>query len=182
MQQHDPNNPHGHTASTARHEGRLRVQVIMRADQDSQMMPDGRGYSGPGPHEFQIYKSDLRHLQALVEPCNEAQLADIAQIVEERTDEWCRETKLGRESCPINFPAEYRLRYRRDLLPVVAVKIISEMDTVAVQHKRDEAIAITESTGAAMISQNAALATAVATAVAREMAALGVVAQPNKQR
>lgn len=180
--QHDPNNPHGHTASNARHEGRLRVQVVMRADQDSQMMPDGRGYSGPGPHEFQIYKSDLRHLHALVEPCNEAQLADVAQVVEERTAEWCRETKLERESCPINFPAEYRLRYRRDLLPVVSVKVISEMDTVAVQSKRDEAIAITDATASAATARESALASAVASAVAREMAAANAAQPSNKGR
>ncbi len=129
--------PHGHTAATARRDGRLLVRVTMRADQISQMMPDGRGYSGPGPHEFQIYKSDLRHLQALLETDEET--LDLARkICERKVVEWVEENHEPRERCPLNVPAEFRLILRRDLLPVTKIEIVEELEGIREQARRAE--------------------------------------------
>ena len=161
----DPKTPHGHTAANARRDTRLLVSVTMRADQMSQMLPDGRGYSGPGPHEIQIYATDRKHLDALVDPATPAQLAEVAETTEARIAEWCAEHKTTRASCPINFPAEYRLRFRRDLMPVVSYKVVSEMDTIALEEERKRAAAISEATGAAQATQANAMAAGITKAL-----------------
>jgi len=161
----DPKTPHGHTTANARRDTRLLVSVTMRADQMSQMLPDGRGYSGPGPHEIQIYATDRKHLDALVDPASPAQLAEVAETTEARIAEWCAEHKSTRASCPINFPAEYRLRFRRDLMPVVKYTVVSEMDTIALEEERKRAAAISEATAGAQASASTAMAQGITKAL-----------------
>lgn len=167
--QTDPNTPHGHTAENARLEGRVIVSVTMRDDQMNQMMPNGRGYTGPGPHEFQIYRSDIKHLEALVE--TQPGLFPVArQMVANKTAEWCRETRRPVEECPINFPAEFRIIAGRDLLPVVSYKEVGALDTIALDAERKRASAISEATSSGSVARDTQLAQIVAQAVASEMA------------
>ena len=129
--------PHGHTAATSRRDGRLLIRVWMRPGQGSQMMPNGRGYSGEGPHEFEIYKSDLRHVEGMVE--TEPEMITMAEkITAKKIDEWVVENHEPRERCPINVPAEYRLLTRRDILPIVRFEVVEELVSVREQARLAE--------------------------------------------
>ena len=138
----DPNTPHGHTARNARREGRLVVRVTMRDNQMSQMLPDGRGYSGAGPHEIQIYKTDVKNLEALVETAPlevEAAHRRHARFLAA----WLAEDKARvAEAYPGSVSEAFRVEMMRDMKPVVSwCQVGDELDTIHMESVRATAAA-----------------------------------------
>ena len=137
----DPNTPHGHTARNARREGRLVVRVTMRDNQMSQMLPDGRGYSGAGPHEIQIYKTDVKNLDALVETA--PQEVEAAHRRHARfMAAWLAEDKARvPEAYPGSVSEAFCTEMMRDVKPVVSWKMVHELDTIQMESVRATAAA-----------------------------------------
>lgn len=141
MPELDPNTPHGHTAKNARLEGRVIVSVTMRPNQMSQMLPDGRGYSGAGPHEIQIYASDLKNLQALVEP-EPGEVVQAHVRFARKMAAWCAEDRNRvPEAYPGSVSQAFREEMLRDMLPVVSFAPVAELGSIAMDELRARAAA-----------------------------------------
>lgn len=148
--------PHGHTPANCRPEPRVVVKVTIRADQMSQMLPDGRAY-GPGEHTIQVYTSDLKQLLDLHET-REDLLVAARERAEALTVEWCEKHHATPAECPINVPAEFRALARRDLLPISSYVVLETLPPL------DEAVKMADEARVLASTQvaNATLADAIA--------------------
>lgn len=128
--------PHDHAGNAAKREGRVVLRVRVRANSMGVMLADGHLH-GPGEHLIQVYRSDVKHVEAMVE--REEHLVEAAERLHAKKLE--KYVSKGKDPVTYdgNVPGEFQILAQRDMLPLTFCEPDGELGSIRDEEKQRDA-------------------------------------------